>query len=543
MSTLFKRFMSLTVLLTWVCSFVIADDCSSSCSACPKGCVQSQNLVQLHPFSASMGREMLHKQAAFRKDSNEGWQGVFGVTGEYQSTLGAWCGKTCCSKVNTLPFWSADNSNVMTVGNNSGLYDVDAYQFGLGPVTTNGTVALNTKIYQAGADFSFYLGAHQQERGFFLFVHGPVGVVNVNTRLTVENDVTPVVYPEGALATSGTEPAAYSGIAQAFRGEQSAGFLQAMKYGKFYNGKETSSAKFGDLEVAVGYNMIADEYKHLGLGVRFSAPTGNKARGEFVQEPIFGRNGHWGLGGEILGHWDFWTSDDSEKSVCFWFDGEAMHLFKSKHMRSFDLAKNGKGSKYLLLAKYNDTTFQSEIVNAVDITTIGIQSTFAVEGNFAVAFDFNVRNWTVGIGYEGWGRTCEKIHSDSSCSSVDLSGYAVLGRQQPFSTTGSVLNLCQPNAMIGKSEDYATAPTTTILDATDVANRLSPIVNVALDIDAQNAAAVYTSKPYAALTYTWKDSSYAPYVGVKGGAEISQGESKSSAANFWHFSAHAGLTF
>ena len=172
---------------------------------------------------------------------------------------------------------------------------------------------------------------------------------------------------------------------------KAAGFLKGMNRG-LISGKRTSSAKFGDPEFTLGYNVYADETKHLGLGLRFAAPTGNKADAFYMLEPIFGRNGHWAAGGELIGHWKFWESDSDDKYINFMFDGSALHLFNSKIMRSFDLLNNGAGSKYLLLARFDrpadGAIFQNEILNAVNITTIGITSSFAIETDFAFVFDF-----------------------------------------------------------------------------------------------------------------------------------------------------------
>jgi len=100
--------------------------------------------------------------------------------------------------------------------------------------------------------------------------------------------------------------------------------LKKMQYGKI-DCKQTTSAKFGDLAIAVGYNVYADDKKHLGLALRFSAPTGNKAEGIYVLEPIWGRNGHWAAGGELIGHWRAWESDSSDNYLDLWLDGTAEH--------------------------------------------------------------------------------------------------------------------------------------------------------------------------------------------------------------------------
>ncbi len=548
-----KRFLSITALFFSI--FAKADN-GESCS-CPTGCATAQNLYQPHAFSVSMSREiMLEKAAWYPMMDEEGWHGTFGVGFDFQHSFNSNCktnadtiGSGCCTALGSLPFWSSNNSNVMTVGDNSGAFNVDAYQFGMGPVTTNGAISLTPVVYQTGADFMLYVGSHKTERGFFLKAHGPVGVMNINPNLGDTNTIEPVDFARGALSSAAATPAPYDSMKKAFQGGQSAGFLQPMIRG-LINCDRTSSAKFGDLEFALGYNLYADENKHIGIAVRFSAPTGNKADGIYVFEPIFGRNGHWGAGGEIIAHWKFWESDSSDdKWAQMFFDGDVIHLFNSKHIRSFDLAANGPGSKYLLIAQYiGDTAataseFQNQIMNAVNITTMGVCSTFAAEGNFALGFDFHWKNWSLEIGYEGWGRTCEKLVLDCACpGSTNFNQFAVLGRQTPYNTGGTFIGLCEPLAKIGESQDYSATATTTIVDACLSANRIPADPNVALDVDGQRARAIYTSKPYAELRYTWTDSDYVPYLAVTGGAEIPNTH-KNEAAKLWNIGLNGGIAF
>lgn len=558
----FKKFISAAILFS---SFVaVTNDNCSSCSTCPDTCAQGQNTWQPHAFSASMGREALvNKHAWVPTDNEESWHGTVAVVGEYQRTFKKGCGEisSCCEFLGSLPFWGKNDegeptySNFMTFGNGATeTVDLDAYQLGMGPVTTAGKMSLSPIVYQAGADFFLYIGAHKIERGFFFKAHGPVGVINVNPRFTFSDDVVAEPYPAGTLNASETEttPAANPNLGDAFSNPKSVGFLTAMNFGLIC-GSRTSSAKFGDPEFTLGYNVYADERKHLGLGIRFAAPTGNKAGAIYMLEPIFGRDGHWAAGGELIGHWRFWESDThTDRYVSLMFDGSAMHLFNSKTMRSFDLKNNGAGSKYLLLAKFDraadDAIFQNSIINAINITTLNVTSSFAVEGNFAALIDFHWCNWSLALGYEGWGRTCEKLGVDCSClGSVDFNEYAVVGRQSQITATNiQDVPLCEPAATVGKVQplQHTEDANKGIVNATKSKNRIPSDIDEALDMEGQVARAVYTNKPFAQMQYTWLDSDYRPYLAIYGAAEIPVGKhSKNSAAKFWNIGAQGGIAF
>ena len=556
-----KKFISAAILFSAFAA--VADDNCSSCSMCPDTCAQGQNTWQPHAFSASMSREALvNKHAWVPTDNEESWHGTVAVVGEYERTFKQCCGKVsgCCEFIGSLPFWGKNSdgqptySNTMTFGNGvTETVDLDAYQMGMGPVTNSGTMSLSPIIYQAGADFFLYVGAHKIERGFFFKAHGPVGVMSVNPRFVSSDDVQANVYPPGALNNSATEStqAPNSDLYAAFSNPKAAGFLKPMLFGLIC-GSRTSSAKFGDPEFTLGYNVYANENRHLGLGVRFAAPTGNKAGAVYMLEPIFGRDGHWGAGGEVIAHWRFWESDtSSDRYMSFFFDGEALHLFNAKTMRSFDLKNNGAGSKYLLLAKFDrpadGAIFQNEILNAVNITTLNISSSFAVEGNFAALFDFHWGNWSMALGYEGWGRSCEKLGVDCSCpGSVDFNEYAVVGRQLQTTVNGQAVPLCQPEATVGsvQAQQDTVDISLGIMDATMSINRIPTNIGDALDVEGQIARAVYTNKPFAQVQYTWLDSDYRPYLAIYGGAELPAGNNgQNSAAKYWNIGAQGGIAF
>lgn len=536
------RYVLLATIFACTSIPLMPSDVSSSSAGC-SSCTQSQNLWQPHSFAISMAREILLEKPAWNSDyDTEGWFGTFGVGFEYMKALGAndRCEfKPCCSSIGSIPFWSSNQSNQMTVGDNSGDYDLDAYQIGLGPVTTHGSVMIAPTIYQTGGDFFLYAGSHKSQRGFFVKIHAPVGLTCVDTRISSGGKIIPQPYPINDLEIGEEILAPYTNIVEAFQGGKSAGDLLPLELGTIVF-KRTSEAKLGDIVAALGYNFYADETKHIGAAIHFTAPTGNRANAVHVLQPIFGRNDHWAVGGELIGHWRVWQGQtcngDDDAFLDIWLDGAADHLFHSNQLRSFDLRANGMGSKYLLLANYANNTYQNEITNAVNVTTIPITSSFSIEGDFAIMLDYHSGTWSAGIGYEGWGRSCEHL-CIACCNSgpVNLNNYAILGRQNV------VNNLCQPSATIGKSEDTATVATATILDATNPDNRLPENLYHALNIEAQRAHAAYTSKAFAQIAYTRKDFTCNPYIAISGGAELSN--KKNSAVSFWNIGLQGGMNF
>lgn len=516
-----------------------ADQSSCSSSTDCNACTQSQNLLQPHSFAISMARDiMLEKPAWNTECDTEGWYSTFGLGFDYFKSLDAnqdCAFRSCCSSMGSVPFWATDQSNAMTIGDNSGLYDLDAYQMGLGPVTTSGVMQLAPTNYQIGGDLFFYTGSHKTTRGWFIKVQGPIGMTCTETCIKQTGDLVPENYPSGALESGEVVTPVYDTMANAFQGGVSAGDLLPLEIGRIVF-KKTSQAKLGDLVASVGYNFYADAHSHAGIALHATAPTGNIANATTVLQPIFGRNGHWGLGAELIGHCTLWHNKEDDLKVELWFDGIADHLFKVKQLRSFDLKENGLGSKYLLVANYANNTYQNEITNAVNITTIPILSSFDVEADFAIMCNVQGNSWSAGIGYEGWFRSCETLNLPCACPSpINLNNYAILGRQD------IVNNLCQPTATISKSEDVQTSATSLVLDATDPANRIPQSYTQALHIDGQKAHTAYTSKIFTQIAYNFDYKDCNPYLAIAGGAELSN--KKNSAISYWLVGVQGGTTF
>ena len=527
---------------------------AASLSASADTLATSQNFFQPRAFSANLAREMLMEGSKHR--DSDGWYGEFSATAAYQRS---WTqnvsasdgGAELADSVNGLgvhPFWSG--TNVMTTGDNSGTYNLDGYQFGLGPVAngqaavTAGAITLNPLVYQAGADFMFIVGSSANEPCFFAKIKAPVGVYNINPNLVEADLVAPAVYSIGAIqaATATTtiaDPA--STMTQAFAGNLPGGQASGlgdfipMQYG-LIDGDISTGAKFGDIEMTAGYRFVSNDDNSFSVAVRAAAPTGGSAQGVYVMEPIFGRGGNWGLGGYVDGHVKLWEGNN-DNSIQMKLIANAMHLFNADTVRSYDLTANGGGSKYLLVAGYSDTAYLGTVQNLINASTLASTSSFGVEGDAALAFTYMGRGWSLDLGYEFWGRSAETLTITGDFAS---DAYAVLGRQGITNAGGTAnTNLCEPLATISSSlARVDVTNNTTIISALDSANRIA-LADLNVEGAEQNTA--LTSKVFTKVTYEWTDSDYRPHLGVMGEFEIST--SDNNALPQWGVSLVGGVSF
>lgn len=522
-------------------------------SAASMVCASSDNLTQSHnyfqprAFSANLAREMLMEGSKHR--DSDGWYGEFSATAAYQRSWGQNVETTAdvdlADSVNGLgvyPFWSATGLNSMTVGTNLSGSDLDAYQFGLGSVTANGSIVLDPIVYQAGADFMFIVGSSANEPCFFAKFKAPVGVYNINPNLT-EVEAVPAVYAigaiQGATATAAlADPA--SSMTQAFAGnlpggQTAVGDFVNMQYG-LLNGQQSSGAKFGDIEMTAGYRFVSNDDNSFSVAARAAAPTGGSNDGIYMLAPIFGRGGNWALGGYLDGHVKLWEGNN-ENSFQLKFMANAQHLFNADTVRSYDLVSAGAGSKYLLVSTYSSAgVYGNAVANLINYSTLASTSAFGVEGDAVVAFTYMGRGWSVDLGYEFWGRSAETLVITGS---FDNETYAILGRQGITNAAGTAnVNLCQPTATIAASLARIDAAAGDVVDATVAGNR---VAFTDLDVAGAEQAASLSSKVFSKVTYEWIDSNYRPHLGVMGEFEISN--SNNNALPQWSVSLVGGVSF
>ena len=562
---------------------------SSSCSL-------SNNTWIPRSFGSYSSREIMLEKSYFESGQDDHlWNGTVSFATEYMQNFG-------CPTIGALPFWSG--SNTMTIGNNNGKAQVDAYQFGLGNVPVNedgiaGTITLDPKIQQIGTQFLFYTTAQKDAPSLFFKVNASFGAMMVTCNVTEK----PAVDSSDILGfTQTTNPGdqtityewtdyptperRYASLSDAFFGgtdscKVAAGNIYKpirLEKGRIDPFKNTE-VKLGDLSATVGYNFVADENKLFGVGIKASAPTSNAATCDHMLEPFFGRPGYWGIGGEVMGYYRYNLHECEDKTRFFnlWLQGEVMHLIqgRSPNLRSFDLKQNGPGSKYLLIQYYPATYVKDPITNitsqisqpnfiqqAINLTTLPVISNIAVEGSIALMGNYVSNNFSFGIGAEFWGRSSEKLCMDTAAilemRIPNLQDFAVLGRQiSAYSIDGQATSVvgtyCEPLARINQSQDpvilQGTTPNVTtpaslpegIADATVAANRIPAEFSNALDICGAQAVAIMSGKFFGQLGYTWNNHNLTPSLSLFSGVELV--DKKRHAVQSWNIGLQGNINF
>ncbi len=535
------RYLWLLLLAAFQHPLAKADCSAANCSVastCDTTCSTSVNTWLPRAFSSYSSRQLIQEKPLFQTESNrDEWFGTLSMATEYMANFGQKCGS--CKNLGARPFWSG--TNTMTVGNNDGSANVDAYQFGLGNVVVGedgigGTISLNPQIMHIGTDLLLYFTQKKDERGFFFKLDAPLGAMRIKTQLTELTAVEPdgqTFFTQTAVAGTAADSLnlqytwsneiagtltnsfypgpdrRYSSLVSAFAGglgnDDSLGGNSSKPIG-LLNGRiaaacdKQTEIRLADLSASVGYNVWANDKGLLGVAFKATMPTGNVPTAQYALEPIFGRGGAWGVGAEVMGHYKAWTNHDETKFLDVWLQGEVLHLVpgRTPNMRTFDLKANGKGSKYLLLQYYqaesDNTRTAQGILQAANITTLPVISKIAVEGSVALMADFHCHNWNAAIGGEFWGRSKERLCINFSQAVnlrlQNLNDFAVVGRQVSayniVGNTGTGISqnsyatfLCEPLATISKSQDTVVLVNTHQIANTSV-NPPTPATNYIL---------------------------------------------------------------
>ncbi|MBM17497.1 MAG: hypothetical protein CL947_00330 [Epsilonproteobacteria bacterium] len=546
--------------------------CDSDCQKSDCDAI-SQNLWMPRPFSSYKTREMILLQ------DHKSLENVLSFATEYMQNFG------CHSdRLGSLPFWSG--TNTMIIGTNDGKSDLDAYQFGLGEVETPGSITMNPQVQHVGAEMLWRVLHSPDKHGCYFQVKVPLGAMMIDPNVT---EVAPKYKPLSITTAGGVEDAPnledpdwsfypvtcnrYTTLTEAL----TASFDHRepdMQFARLYPGKATV-IRCGDIEAVAGYNVYVSEQGYVGGGFKVTCPTGNVPDSQFMLEPIFGRAGHWGIGAELHGNYMTYECDDLTVSLSM--RGDVLHLRPGRKpdWRTFDLALNGVGSKYLLVQRYigqldpNNPELivraGSEIEPAGNITTMPVRSKISVEGSVALACHVQKENWNASLISEFWGRSQECLSIDINqrlaggrAGAVEertksLNEYAVLGRQinekdlkgaDDINPT-AVLDYCEPKATIKQSVARQVTTTNTdpdnVKDAKLDANRIPEDPYVALDITGAQAPRALTGKVTVEAGYTWTTSELAPHVSLFGGVEFANQRSKFE--NLWSVGLQGSMVF
>ena len=241
--------------------------------------------------------------------------------------------------------------------------------------------------------------------------------------------------------------------------------FQPLNYARMTKCKHTKTG-FADLRTELGWDFWQSDCYHLGLNLQMAAPTGNKSNPKNLFDAVVGNGNHWEVGGGLTGHYNLWRSEDAESSFSFHLDANITHLFKARQNRTFDL-KNKPNSAYMLAAKFADNgtenppndqvaaatlptdtipgkQFAGEYAPVANLSTTTVDVSVGVQADIVAMFNYTCGGFGVDLGYNYWGRSCEKIDCPEKCTNIEsichtsnLNTWALKGDARMFGYNGT----------------------------------------------------------------------------------------------------------
>lgn len=411
---------------------------------------------------------------ACHEGNDNTFYGTMSATAEYTRSFGSGHIAQCLFGANSCN--SACGDAVINISgshvSSRGAHDWLADNFYL-PTDFQSTLKFSPSIENAIVDLDFYFGFDEWVQGLFFRVNMPINWTrwdlgfceNITSTGANNYDVGYFNSQDVLDGTAGAPPQGIgierSKLLNSFKQYASGGTIQGatninsvtstnaqfdpLCYAKIGCGAR-STTQLADVSMILGWNALSDERYHLGLGILARAPTGNAPEGRYLFEPISGNGKHWELGAHITSSYTFWQCQERDASFGFYVDANITHLFNTRQKRTFDLC-NSPLSRYMLAEKFIPTVpitvcdpvsglcdvtnlaggatnasgvavntnvqFANEISPIANISTQDVRVSIDVQGDVVAQFTYVHGGWSWDVGYNFWGRSCEKFSLDT----------------------------------------------------------------------------------------------------------------------------------
>jgi hypothetical protein len=299
---------------------------------------------------------------------------------------------------------------------NRGACELLADNFGLS-AEFRGALEIHPLIENIVFDNQFFIGLDPLACGLYARFHFPIVHTRWNLRLTQtkESKLCPP-FPDCYMSDEGAP--ATCDILKALSGTFTFGDMQEpWNFGRICDGVQTKTG-LADIDVILGYDFRQSDTHHLGFYGQLVIPTGNKFTAQRVFEPMIGNARHLELGAGFSAHVVLYEHS-ADSSLALWAEGNVVHLFKNKQMRSFDFCHNGPLSRYMLLKELNkvegDYFYAGKLINAINFATREVEVSIAAQADISVKFAVRTPNIIADVGYNFYGRTRERLCLTDIC--------------------------------------------------------------------------------------------------------------------------------
>lgn len=389
--------------------------------------------------------------------------------------------------------------------------------------TSNISFSMNQSVMGLGLHYKqLFLWNEKETEGWWASISSPITRVK-NTVNLCETVIDPAV----TLTTD-----AVATMKEAFN-------QSAWCYGKVACDCPKAKTGLADIEVKVGYEFLPCADAHFAGYAGLIIPTGNKAKAEYVFEPIVGNGGHVGLATGMEGGYIFWKNDCKNRWFSCEFSTHTQYLFKNTQKRSFDV-KNKPWSRYQ--AVYANQAQAQEAIDTnnpylftpgINVFTSKVEVTPRLSHNMTTAAIFNASAFRIEVGYNLFCRQAECVKLDCPWP-TDENAPAF---KAAITSIDEETNLINPSRTIYASGKLNQAEVGfPIADYTD-----GEITEDQLDMQSATHPAIVTNTFHLALGYRWDNMNFP--IHLDGGASYEFAQDNNTVLDRWAVWAKTGFAF
>ena len=408
----------------------------------------------------------------------------------------------------------------------------------------NSTIAPTLKISNAGAGISYRHQFSDDPTGFFL--KGSTAVQFVRSQWNWnENVVTAAGALDATWAGKGFpagDTIAPTDLTQAFAQE-------AWNFGKV-NGAQKIT-RLADIELLVGYEFINESTHHTNAYLGLVIPTGNKAKGVYLAEPMVGNGGHFGLmyGGTL----EIQMSHDEDFIVTTRLDGNFRYLFQNTQVRAIDL-KDKPWSRYMMVwpdyaafATASTTTAQRySFQPGINYFTQSVKVTPGSQLRINSAIMLESDHFKGELGCGMMSRQSEKV----KLANAWAAGTVALAASNPTGINNNSFATVNPGRTIFNNNvlDQVAPAAASFTTGTTAGNETITqaeytqycVQQTDLNLDSAASPASLSYIPYLALGYAWGEDKTPGFVHVGGSYEFTL---QNTFSNQWQVWGKLGFSF
>ena len=338
-----------------------------------------------------------------------------------------------------------------------------------------------------GAKIFYYQDLEKILKGLYLKANLPIVHVQNDLNLKVSD-------PSGITSTNVFDyfKGSFTGLAN--------GAQEKLAYSKIDGSQSTTSV--ADIDIALGYKFLDKENYHMSVNLGFTIPTGTKADGVYLWEPIVGNGKHWALGAGLDFGATLWDKDDQNIKLAIALNYRYLFSATEKRtigLKGFTTSTNSNWAQYFLMGKTG-----GKVTPAANLLTRNVKVETGSQLDGIVEFAYNNGGFSIELGYNLFWKDSESVslkdawYADGTYGLIH-EGYTVLA---------------DGNIVDGDKAWVGTAGTPGAVAATALANGAYQVNADKLNVDAAASESQVTNKIYGGLGYIFKEWEYPLLLGV-----------------------------